>query len=384
MKIDVIELSKNLIKCPSVTPNDAGCQELLSQHLQTMGFNCISLPSLDVSNLWAKHGNNDLPLLVFAGHTDVVPPGPTEEWESEPFSPEIRDGYLYGRGAADMKTGLAAMVSACQRFLERHSSPHFSIGFLITSDEEGKALHGTRHVMEVLSKQQEKITWCVVGEPSSQKQAGDTIKIGRRGSLHGFLKIFGKQGHIAYPDKAENPIHKSFKALQSLTEQAWDIHPNTHFPPTTMQISNIHGGVGADNVIPGELDVMFNFRFSTATTPEHLQQIVEAVLDKHQLKHRLDWRISGKPFLTSQGLLLECTQAAIKEATTLDTDLSTSGGTSDGRFIAPYGVEVIELGLCNESIHQINERAKLEDIHQLEEIYFQLLCALENRLAIQS
>lgn len=370
--INAIELTKQLISQPSVTPNDAGCQDILIQHLEKIGFQIERLPFADVSNFWARFGTQK-PLLVFAGHTDVVPPGPLEEWTTPPFQPEIRDGYLYGRGAADMKSGLAAMVCACEKFLAQNPNPPFSIAFLITSDEEGTAINGTKKVIDYLQQKNEQITWCIVGEPSSHKNTGDTIKIGRRGSLHGFLKVFGKQGHIAYPDLAENPIHKSFKALQSLTEQSWDIKPNHHFPPTSMQISNIHGGLGTDNVIPGELDIMFNFRFSTATTAEHLQQVVEAILDQHQLKYRLDWRLSGKPFLTSQGQLLSAVEKAIETTTGKKTERSTSGGTSDGRFIAPTGAEVIEIGLCNATIHQIDECVAVADIEKLADIYANVL-----------
>ncbi len=372
---DPIELTKQLINIPSVTPNDAGCQDILIQHLEKIGFHIERLPFEDVSNVWARYGEVE-PILAFAGHTDVVPTGPLEEWTSHPFRAEIRDGYLYGRGAADMKSGLAAMVVACEKFLKKHPHPNFSIAFLMTSDEEGRAINGTRKVMDYLQHQKIHIKWCIVGEPSSQKETGDTIKVGRRGSLHGFLKVFGKQGHIAYPDLAENPIHKSFKALQSLTEQRWDVKPNEHFPPTSMQISNIHAGLGADNVIPGELDVMFNFRFSTATTAEHLQQVVEAVLDQHQLKYRLDWRLSGKPFLTHQGDLLTAVQKGIEAVTGKKTQSSTSGGTSDGRFIAPTGAEVVEVGLCNATIHQIDECAAVEDIHKLALIYESILESL--------
>src|SRR3990167_1343476 len=368
----VIELTQQLINKESISPNDAGCQVLLSKRLKKLGFTIENLPFADVSNFWARYGKQG-PLFVFLGHTDVVPSGPLEEWTSNPYQAEIREGILYGRGAADMKSGLAAMICACENFLAKNPNPPFSIAFLITSDEEAKALHGTRKVVDYLYHRGEKIDYCLVGEPSSRKQIGDVIKIGRRGSLHGFLKIFGKQGHIAYPDKAENPIHKCFKVLQTLTEQDWDITPNNHFPPTSMQISNLHGGLGADNVIPGEIEVMFNFRFSTATTADHLQQVVEAVLNQYKTKYRLDWRLSGKPFLTSNGKLLTAVEAAIKTITGLTTERSTSGGTSDGRFVAPMGAEVIELGVCNETIHQINECVAINDVEKLTLIYEQVL-----------
>lgn len=369
---DVINLSKALIKRESTSPNDAGCQQILAKRLAKLGFTIEHLPFADVSNLWARYGNQG-PLFTFLGHTDVVPSGPLEEWDSNPYQAEIRNGMLYGRGAADMKTSLAAMVCACESFLKLNPNPPFSIVFLITSDEEAQALNGTRKVVDLLYQRGERIDYCLVGEPSSKQQLGDVIKIGRRGSLHGKLKIFGKQGHIAYPDQAENPIHKCFKALQALTEQSWDIEPNNHFPATSMQISNLNAGVGADNVIPGEIDVIFNFRFSTATNAEHLQQVVEAVLNQHQLKYSLNWRLSGKPFLTSDGKLLNAIKQAIKQVTGLDTECSTSGGTSDGRFIAPMGAEVIELGVCNKTIHQINECASVNNIEKLVEVYLAVL-----------
>lgn len=374
---ELIDLCKDLIKRQSVTPEDAGCQNLIAERLKAIGFNIENLPFSDVKNLWARYGDDD-PLFVFLGHTDVVPPGPVDEWKSDPFKPEIRNDHLYGRGAADMKTGIAAMLCACERFIKENPKPNFSIAFLITSDEEGKAINGTKKVMNYLNHRNEKINWCLVGEPSSQNYAGDTIKYGRRGSLHGFLRIFGKQGHIAYIDPKENPIHRCFKALDEMTQQTWDFKPNEHFPPTSMQISNLHAGVGADNVIPGEVDVMFNFRYSTATTAEHLQQVAEAVLDKHQIKYRLDWRISGKPFLTSSGKLLDAAVKAVEKITDKKPELSTSGGTSDGRFIAPTGAEVIELGVCNQSIHQVDENVSVNDIEQLEKIYFDLLSNLNN------
>jgi len=373
---NVIELSKQLINRPSITPNDEGCQDILIDRLEKIGFQIERLPFGDVSNFWAHFGKKNQPIFAFAGHTDVVPTGPIEDWQSHPFHAEIRDDYLYGRGAADMKSGLAAMVCACETFIKENPDPNFTIAFLITSNEEGDANGGTRNVIDALQYQGIQIKWCVVGEPSSSQQTGDVIKIGRRGSLHGTLKIFGKQGHIAYLDQSENPIHRSFKALQELTEQDWDFKPNPHFPPTSMQISNLNAGVGADNVIPGEVDVMFNFRFSTATTAAHLQDITEAVFDKHKLKYRLDWRLSGKPFLTSEGKLLNATQKAVNQTTGENPELSTNGGTSDGRFIAPTGTEVIELGVCNKTIHQVNECAAILNIHTLEKIYLALLTEL--------
>lgn len=381
MKNDALLLSEKLIGQPSVTPNDNGCQDILINELKPLGFTIKNMPFGDVSNLWAIHGSNTKPLFAFAGHTDVVPPGPEDEWQSPPFEASIRHNYLFGRGAADMKTGLAAMVTAVKFFLKENPNPPFRIAFLITSNEEGNAIGGTRNVIDELQKQNIHIDWCLVGEPSSDKKAGDIIKIGRRGSLHGYLKIFGKQGHIAYLDQKDNPIHRSFKALQELTEQTWDFKPNPHFPPTTMQISNLNAGVGADNVVPGEVDVMFNFRFSTATTAEYLQEVTEAVLDKHQLKYRLEWRLSGKPFLTNEGKLLESAINAVKETTNISPELSTVGGTSDGRFIAPTGSEVIELGVCNKTIHQIDECIALADLELVSQIYLALLKHLSNTLS---
>jgi succinyl-diaminopimelate desuccinylase len=376
----LIDLCKNLIQRQSITPEDAGCQPLIAEKLEAMDFTVEHIPFADVKNLWARYGDNN-PLFVFLGHTDVVPPGPVDEWTSDPFKPEIRDDFLYGRGAADMKTGIAAMLSACQRFLKDHPKPAFSIAFMITSDEEAQAINGTKKLINYLTHRNERITWCLVGEPSSRKKAGDIIKVGRRGSLHGFLRIFGTQGHIAYMDPAKNPIHQSFKALDELAQQNWDFKPNPHFPPTTMQVSNLHAGVGADNVVPGEMDVMFNLRYSTATTAEHIQQVAEAVLDKHKIKYRLDWRVSGKPFLTNNGKLLDAAKAATLTVTGQEAELSTTGGTSDGRFIAPTGAEVIELGVCNHSIHQVDECVAIEDIEQLEKMYYALLCNLEADVA---
>lgn len=369
-----LELTQKLIQAASVTPEDAGCQPLLASHLKLLGFNIESLRFGEVDNFWARRGTAQ-PLFVFAGHTDVVPPGPLDQWTSPPFSPTVRDGFLYGRGAADMKSSLAAMVVACENFIKQFPAHQGSIAFLITSDEEGSAINGTRKVMEYLQARGEKLTWCIVGEPSCEKTLGDTLKIGRRGSLNGHLKIYGKQGHIAYPHLAENPIHRSLAALSLLCNTHWD-DGLENFSATSLQISNLHSGTGATNVIPGILEVLFNFRFSPAVTAEELQQKVTAILDEHQLHYDLIWKLSGNPFLTASGQLLDATSAAIQEVTGLTPQLSTGGGTSDGRFIAPTGCEVIELGPCNDSIHQIDERVRVDDLTLLAKIYENILTKL--------
>ena len=378
---ECIRLSQALINQASITPNDAGCQDMIIDELKPLGFKIETIVLGEVTNLWAVHGEGK-PTFCFAGHTDVVPPGPIEDWETDPFDATIRDEKLFGRGAADMKTGIAAMLVAVKQFLKANPNPPFSIAFLITSNEEGDAVNGTRDVMAMLQARLVHIDWCIVGEPSATKTVGDTVKIGRRGSLHGYLTIFGKQGHIAYLDQQDNPIHRSFKALQALTEQTWDFKPNPHFPPTTMHISNLNAGVGADNVVPGKVDAMFNFRFGTATTAHHIQQTVEAILDKYQFKYQLDWRQTGKPFLTESGLLIESVKQSIETITQNTPTLSTTGGTSDGRFIAPTGTEVVELGVCNHSIHQVNEHVRLEDIETLQKIYEALLEDLVSRVQI--
>jgi len=362
-----LELAQQLIARQSISPDDAGCQELLIERLKAMGFKIESLPFGDVTNFWARRGDQS-PLFVFAGHTDVVPPGPIEKWSSDPFTPEIRDGFLYGRGAADMKSSLAAMVTACERFLENNSDHSGSIGFLITSDEEAVAIDGTVKVLEHLTNRNEKIDWCVVGEASSTEQVGDIVKNGRRGSLSGKLIIHGIQGHIAYPDIADNPIHKSFPILLDLTNQVWD-KGNEFFQPTSFQISNIHAGTGANNVIPADLTIDFNFRYSTAVTAEELQTKLLEILNKHEIEHTIHWHHSGKPFLTSKGKLIDATKAAIKDVMNFETTLSTAGGTSDGRFIAPTGAEVIEIGPCNETIHQIDECVKVDDLELVSKVY---------------
>lgn len=366
-----LELASQLIACPSITPEDAGCQHIISQRLSSLGFKCESMRFADVDNLWARYGTQS-PLFVFAGHTDVVPTGPESEWLSPPFQPTVRDDYLYGRGTSDMKCAIAAMVIAVEKFIQ--SNPHFpgSIGFLLTSDEEGPAVNGTVKVIDTLLKRGEKMDYCLIGEPSSNTQVGDQIRIGRRGSLHAKLIIHGKQGHVAHPHLAVNPIHLSAPALHELATTEWD-KGNKDYPPTSFQISNIHGGTGAANVVPGHIDILCNFRFSTAVTPEQLRERTEAILKKHGTKFDIEWHTSAQPFLTQQGKLIIATQHAIQEIAHLTTQLSTGGGTSDGRFIAPTGTEVVELGVSNATAHHINECIKTEDLNTLEKIYYTIL-----------
>jgi succinyl-diaminopimelate desuccinylase len=366
-----LELALDLIRRRSVTPEDAGCQPVMAGRLAALGFAIEPMRFGAVDNLWARRGSEG-PLFCFAGHTDVVPPGPLEDWTSDPFAPEIRDGLLYGRGAADMKGSLAAMVTATERFLAQHPEHRGSIAFLITSDEEGPSIDGTRRVVEALSARNEQIDYALVGEPSSHQRLGDVIKNGRRGSLGARLRIRGKQGHVAYPQHAENPVHRAAPALVELCNEVWD-EGNAHFPPTSFQISNIHAGTGADNVIPGELEVLFNLRFSTEQTPEAIQQRIHAILDRHGLDHQLDWRVSGHPFLTPAGALVEATQAAILAVTGEPSALSTVGGTSDGRFIAPTGAQVVELGPINATIHKVDECVGVEELEQLSRIYTEVL-----------
>lgn len=369
-----LAFSKALIARASVTPDDAGCQQLLAERLTACGFDIEHLRYGDVDNLWAVFGDNG-PLLTFAGHTDVVPTGPVEDWQSPPFEPAIRDGMLYGRGAADMKGSIAAMLVACETFLA--ATPAFTgrIAFLITSDEEGPAVNGTVKVIDYLQQQGIQIDWCIVGEPSSTARVGDVVKNGRRGSLNARLQVHGTQGHVAYPQLADNPIHRALPALQELTSQQWD-SGNEFFPPTSLQVSNINSGTGATNVIPGALHCDFNFRFSTVVTAEQLQETVHSILDRHGLDYTLDWNLSGQPFLTAGGRLLQATQTAIESVTGTSTTLSTEGGTSDGRFIAPTGTQVIELGPCNASIHKVDEHVNCADLDTLTAIYEQILFEL--------
>ncbi len=368
---ETLKLASALISRASVTPEDAGCQQLMCERLTAIGFQCESLPFAEVSNFWARRGTGN-PLLVFAGHTDVVPAGPLADWQSDPFQPEIRDGLLYGRGAADMKGSLAAMITACEAFVAAHPEHKGSIGFLITSDEEGPSINGTVKVVEYLLARGEQIELCLVGEPSSSKQLGDVIKNGRRGSLNGKLTIKGKQGHVAYPHLANNPIHRAAPAMAELSAIEWD-QGNEFFPPTSFQISNIQSGTGAENVVPGELQLMFNLRYSTELNEQSIRQRVHAILDKHVLDYNLDWRLSGEPFLTSAGELVDAARSAIKAETGIDTELSTSGGTSDGRFIAPTGAQVLELGPVNATIHQVNECVVVDALDQLSVIYRRIL-----------
>jgi succinyl-diaminopimelate desuccinylase len=362
-----LQLTQDLISRQSVSPTDGGCQTLMMERLAAAGFGVESLRFGAVDNFWAKRGSGG-PVFCFAGHTDVVPSGPLEEWRTNPFEPVIRDGLLYGRGAADMKSGLAAMLTASEEFVAQHPQHRGTIAFLITSDEEGPSVDGTRRVVEVLRERRESIDWCLVGEPSSENTLGDTIKIGRRGSLSGRLTVHGIQGHIAYPQFADNPVHALAPALAELTARVWD-QGNEHFQPTTFQVSNISAGTGAPNVIPGELRARFNLRFSTEQTIDGLKQIVEEILTRHRVKHTLEWFISGHPFLTQPGTLSQAAMQAVQEQLQIKPKLTTGGGTSDGRFIAPMGAQVIELGVINESIHKVNECVKVEDIDRLHSIY---------------
>lgn len=367
MPTDTLELAKALIARRSLTPDDAGCQEILIERLEKLGFHIEKMRFGNVDNFWARRGTS-APLICFAGHTDVVPTGPVEKWDSDPFTPTIRDGMLFGRGAADMKTSLAAFITAIEAFVAAHPEHAGSIALLITSDEEGIAVDGTVKVVEALAARQEKLDYCIVGEPTCVTRLGDTLKNGRRGSLSGKLTVKGVQGHIAYPHLAKNPIHLAAPAIAELAAAEWD-SGNEYFPPTTWQISNMHGGTGATNVIPGTVQILFNFRFSTASTVEGLKSKVHAILDKHQLEYELAWELSGKPFLTPRGDLVDAIGAAIKQVTGLETELSTSGGTSDGRFIADICPQVVELGPNNATIHKLNECVAVADIEPLKEIY---------------
>ena len=362
-----ITLTKELIKRQSVTPEDDGCQPLMAERLEKLGFSCESLPAAEVLNLWATRGS-DGPTLVFAGHTDVVPPGPLEQWYSDPFVPTDRNGLLYGRGAADMKASLAAMVVATESFVTRHPDHKGRIGYLITADEEGPAIHGTQYVVETLKSRGETIDWCVVGEPSSTATLGDIVKNGRRGSINATLIIKGQQGHVAYPHLADNPMHKAFSVLNQLSEIEWD-QGNEFFDSTQLQFSNIQCGTGATNVIPGELTAVFNLRFSTETNAEAIKSQCEAVLDDSGVDYEIAWQLSGDPFLTEPGDLVDAVRASIAETTGVTATLSTGGGTSDGRFIATMGSQIIELGPINASIHQRNEHVLIDDIPKLALIY---------------
>jgi len=366
-----IQLACELINIDSVTPDDKGCQELMINRLAAIGFKIERLRFAEVDNFWAKRGTGK-PLFVFAGHTDVVPSGPVEQWQSPPFSTTIVDGMLYGRGAADMKGSLAAMVTACERFIANNPNHKGAIGFLITSDEEGPAVNGTIKVIEHLQARDETIDLCLVGEPSCTSQLGDTIKNGRRGSLGATLTIQGIQGHVAYPHLANNPIHLAAPALAQLISIEWD-QGNEFFPPTSFQISNINAGTGATNVIPGDIEIIFNFRFSTELSEQKITQQVESILNQYDFDYDIDWNLSGQPFLTAQGELVAAAQKSIKAITGINTELSTAGGTSDGRFIAPYGTQVIELGPLNATIHKVNECVSTKELDDLSLIYEKIL-----------
>lgn len=375
-----LDLSIALLERPSVTPDDDGCQDILSARLEQAGFDCEFMyfgdrdktgEHAEVKNLWARRGTAD-PVICFAGHTDVVPTGDVNNWTYPPFTPTLKDGYLWARGAADMKTGIAAFTIAAERFVANHPEHNGSIAFLITSDEEGPSINGTVKVIETLEARHEKITYCLVGEPSSTDTLGDIIKNGRRGSLGAVLTVTGKQGHVAYPHLASNPTHAATSALAELTAATWDAG-NDYFPATSLQISNINSGTGATNVIPETLEVVFNFRFSTETTEDELKAKTHAIFDKHfkdsKASYDIDWKLSGQPFLTPEGKLVSACQQAIKKVTDIDTTLSTSGGTSDGRFIAPTGAQVVELGVRNATIHQVDEKVEVDDLGKLAQIY---------------
>lgn len=370
----ILSLTRQLIKAESISPSDAGCQKLLASKLEALGFEVEHLPFEDVSNFWACHGSG-APYFVFAGHTDVVPAGDREKWSYPPFEPTLIDDLLYGRGAADMKGSLAAMIFACEEFLARLPDHKGTIAFLITSDEEADAINGTRKVIETLQKRDIQIDWCVIGEPSSDKNVGDVIKTGRRGSLHAKIRILGVQGHVAYPDKAVNPIHSAMSALDALVQTSWD-KGNEFFPPTSMQISNIHSGTGVTNVIPGDLELLLNFRFSTESTESSLRSRTEAILNQHEIEYKIEWTLSGNPFLTTGGELIPAVQKSIRKCLGIETALSTSGGTSDGRFIKPSGAQVVELGPRNKTIHKVDECVSINDLSKLSDVYREILTEL--------
>lgn len=364
---NTLDLAKAIISRPSVTPDDLGCQKLIADYLEPLGFNIEHMRFGEVDNLWARYGTEG-PLFVFAGHTDVVPTGPVEKWTHPPFEPTVVDDVMYARGTADMKSSIAAMMVACKEVFEAGTEIKGSIGFLITSDEEGPAHDGTVRVIETLEARNEKIDWCLVGEPSSTSTVGDVIKNGRRGSLGCTLTIHGQQGHIAYPHLAENPIHLFAGALNDLVIEQWD-EGNEFFPATSFQVSNINAGTGATNIIPGDCEVIFNLRFSTEITHTEIQTRIEAILDKHNFKYTINWALSGQAFLTPRGQLVSAVQDAIRDVCDIETELSTAGGTSDGRFIAPTGAQVVEVGPVNKSIHQIDENININDLEKLTEIY---------------
>jgi succinyl-diaminopimelate desuccinylase len=369
----VVELTQDLIARASVTPEDAGCQSLLANQLQRLDFKIEHHRFGQVDNLWARRGQAT-PLLVFLGHTDVVPTGPVEQWQHPPFAPIIKDGYLYGRGTSDMKGSIAAFIVAIEQFLEQHPKHAGSIAVMLTSDEEGPSIDGVKKLVEVLEARQEKIDYCVVGEPTCEEHFGDIVKVGRRGSLTGYLKILGKQGHIAFPQMADNPIHRSIPALLKLQQEIWD-NGNADFQPTSFQISNIHAGTGANNIIPGELDIQFNFRYSTAVTEDILKTRVDAILKQEKINYKMQWITGALPFLTKPGKLRAAAVQAIKSIANIDTNCTTVGGTSDGRFIAPTGAEVVEIG-PRTTAHQIDERVPLQDLEQLVQVYQHIMQSL--------
>lgn len=366
-----IALLCDLIRCRSVTPDDAGCQDIIATRLSELGFECESLPFGEVNNLWARRGDSK-PVLCFAGHTDVVPPGSAEEWQSEPFEPDLRDGLLYGRGAADMKSGLAAMIVALERFIGEHPNHKGSLAMLVTSDEEGRARDGTLKVIETLQARDEPIDWCVLGEPSSQSELGDTVRIGRRGSLSGMLTVKGIQGHVAYPHLVDNPIRRFSPVLAELHATQWD-NGNEHFPPTSFEVVEVTSSAGAPNVTPADLTARFNFRYSSEWNHERLKRKVIEIFDTHEFEYELKWHLSGEPFLTMPGRLTEVVSQVVTGQTGLTPELSTGGGTSDGRFISPAGTDVVELGPVNASIHKVNEHIKLADMPVLTSMYQRIM-----------
>ena len=372
-----LALTRELIARPSITPDDAGCQQLIAARLEKSGFNVTHLPCADVANLWATHGEG-APVFTFLGHTDVVPPGPESDWTSPPFEPGERGGYLYGRGAADMKGSVAAMVTALERFVAAHPAHRGTVSLLLTSDEEGIAVNGTKKVVEYLEGEQVGIDWCLVGEPCSREQLGDSIRNGRRGSLSGVLTVSGIQGHTAYPALARNPVHLAGPALVELSRRVWD-EGNAHYPPSSFQISNIHAGTGAENVIPAAVEVSFNLRFSTEWTEQGLKDAIDDVLQKHELDYDIQWRPCSQPFLTQSGKLLDAVQSALADVCGITPAVCTDGGTSDGRFIAPTSAEVVELGPVNATIHKVNECVRSADLETLSALYQDIL----KRLAVQ-
>lgn len=366
-----IKLLSDLIRRASITPDDAGCQQLLIERLEPLGFECETMIFGDTTNLWARRGK-DSPVLCFAGHTDVVPPGDVAQWSTDPFEPTIKDGQMYGRGAADMKSGLASMIVAIERYLQEHENYKGSIALLITSDEEGRARDGTLKVMQTLTARGEAIDWCVIGEPSSQESLGDLIRVGRRGSLSGMLTVSGIQGHVAYPHLADNPIRRFAPVLAELHDIEWDLG-NEYFPPTSFQVVDIQSGIGAPNVTPSELSARFNFRYSTEWEHESLQKRVHDIFDAHDLDYDLRWHLSGEPFLTEEGKLTNAVVQAVTEIVGSEPELSTGGGTSDGRFISPAGVDVVELGPVSASIHKIDEHVNIDDVVRLTSMYQRIL-----------